>query len=118
MRIERGLCPYVEGAEKATSPCVIDSTGDEAHDYLWRCPQGLLLEEPALQASLSQYAQIEALGGAAAYYGAQHGLGTLPARVTRTLQYLSAIKSRFERDVSRTQQEMLSQRTKPAMGRA
>jgi hypothetical protein len=103
LKQDRGGCPFVAQSKRAEIPQIIDSTGDDNHDLLHRCPRGLLLESPALVATLHTYN--EAVNcGVPAYF--KPPLCEKSKGFTRTLSVLVAAESRLQLQVTRERRRL------------
>ncbi len=102
-KIERGYCPFLKDAEKATIPTFISETGDEKIDALWACPQGVAIRNPGLWQTLRTFFAVQA-ASPLGYYG--EGLVQLAPRVSETYSNLNTTERRFESQIRKTRAEM------------
>lgn len=101
---ERGYCPFAKEQRPGEVPQLIDSTGDDRHDFIERCPRGLVIRYPALVSTIATFHKAQNMGGAAAYFGAP--LCVRPKRLTDTYSLLVAAESRLEGAVKKARRQM------------
>jgi len=104
MKEERGYCPYLKEQRRGQVPQLIDSTGDDANDFICACPKGLVIRHPALASTIETFHKAQNLGGAAAFFGTP--LCAKPKRLTDTYSLLVAAESRMRAAVSRARRQM------------
>lgn len=101
---ERGGCPYAPALTRGLVPQLIDSTGDDSHDLIHVCPQGLALRYPLLRATVSTFHEAQGAGGAPAWFGAP--LCVRPLRLRTTWAVLAAAETRLQSAVSQARRQM------------
>jgi hypothetical protein len=102
---ERGACPFLLGAGPGENPTQIDSTGDEARDFVRVCPRALEIREPALAATVSRFDVLEACGGPGQGWSGVP-LGQQPSRVSWSWSMLRAVQSRWQAEVQRARRDV------------
>ena len=96
-KLERGGCPFVAQPKRGEVPQMIDSTGDERHDWINRCPRSITLESPALNATLRTFNEAQNCGGPGAYF--KPPLCEKSKGFTTALSVLVATESRLQNKV-------------------
>ena len=104
LKEERGYCPYQQVQRAGQVPQLIDSTGDDSHDFIQACPKGIVIRNPLLSATIDTFHEAQNTGGAAAYFGAP--LCTRPRRLRTTYSVLVAAESRLQAYVSKARRQM------------
>jgi hypothetical protein len=104
MKEERGGCPYSPTLQRGTVAQLIDSTGSDTHDLIYRCPMGLIISNPALAETIETFHEAQASGGAGVWFGPP--FSSRPRRIRRVWAVLIGAERRLEAAVRRARHQM------------